>query len=45
LEAFKPGETPNDEFSVVDTEGNIVQRPTEPAGTTGALTTGTGGLY
>ena len=45
LEAFKPGETPNDEFSVVDTEGNIVQRPTDSTGTTGALTTGTGGLY
>jgi len=45
LEAFKPGETPNDEYSVVDTEGNVVQRPNDATGATGALTTGTGGLY
>ena len=24
-EAFKPGEAPNDEFSVVDIDGNVVQ--------------------
>ena len=45
LEAFKPGEMPNDEYSVVDTEGNVVQRPSDATGTTGALDTGTGGLY
>ncbi|MGI9412159.1 MAG: penicillin-binding protein 1A, partial [Hyphomicrobiales bacterium] len=45
LEAFKPGETPNDEFSVIGADGNVVQRPNDSTGATGALTTGTGGLY
>lgn len=44
-EAFKPGEGPNDDFTVVDIDGNIIETITTSTGQTDALTTGTGGLY
>lgn len=45
LEAFKPGEGPNDGTSVIDIDGNIIKPNNDASGATGALTTGTGGLY
>ncbi len=47
LEAFKPGEGPNDEFFVIGADGTIIELPaaTTAPGQTEALTTGTGGLY
>ena len=44
-EAFKPGQAPNDEFTVIDIEGNVIEPNNDTTGSTGALTSGTGGLY
>ena len=45
LEAFKPGETPNDMQTVIDLDGNIIEPSNDTTGATGSLTNGTGGLY
>ncbi len=44
-EAFKPGEAPNDESTVVDVDGNIIEPSYSTSEGTDELTTGTGGLY
>jgi penicillin-binding protein 1A len=44
-EAFKPGEAPNDESTVIDIDGNIIEPSYNTSEGTDDLTTGTGGLY
>jgi len=44
LEAFKPGEAPNDEQTVFDLDGNVIEPNYDSTGATGTLTTD-GGLY
>ena len=44
LEAFKPGEAPNDEQTVFDIDGNVIEPNYDSTGAAGTLTTD-GGLY